>query len=72
MYPDLEKVEQSHDKRPRDSIGPGLAVPSDSGDNAEGRLLKAAIDSVRTLKGFIADYDRVAFAGRGAQSQSSI
>ena len=59
MYPDLSKIEQSDDRPPSGSIGIGFALPSDSDDDAKRRLLEANIDSVRALKGFIAEYDRV-------------
>jgi hypothetical protein len=59
MYPDLNKIEQSHDKAPSGSIGISFAVPSDFSDDAKRRLLELGIDSVRALKGFIAEYDRV-------------
>jgi FtsZ-binding cell division protein ZapB len=59
MYPDLNKIEQSHDKPPSGSIGIGTAGPSDSADDAKRRLIETSIESVRALKGFIAEYDRV-------------
>ena len=57
MYPDLSKIEQSEDRPP--SVGIGFALPSDPSDDPKRRLLEASIDSIRALKGFIAQYDRV-------------
>ena len=37
----------------------GFAVPSDSADDAKRRLLESGIESVRALKGFIVEYDRM-------------
>src|SRR4029077_5173188 len=59
MYPDLNQIEQSDDKQPGGLVGIGFAVASDSADNAKRRLLESAIESVRALKGFIVEYDRM-------------
>jgi hypothetical protein len=57
MYPDLNQIEQSDDEQPSGLVGIGFAVASDSADNAKRRLLE--IESVRALKGFIVEYDRM-------------
>ena len=64
MYPDLNQIEQSDDKPPSDLVGIGFAVLSDSADvdsadDAKRRLLESGIESVRALKGFIVEYDRM-------------
>jgi FtsZ-binding cell division protein ZapB len=59
MYPDLNQIEQSDDKPPSGLVGIGFAVPSDSADDAKRRLLESGIESVRALKGFIVEYDRM-------------
>ena len=59
MYPDLNKIEPSHDEPPSGSIEIGFAAPSDSADDVKRRLLESNIDSIRALKGFIAEYDRM-------------
>ena len=58
MYPDLNQIEQSDDK-PLSLVGISFAVPSDSADDAKRRLLESGIESVRALKGFIVEYDRM-------------
>ena len=59
MYPDPNQIEQSDDKPPSGLVGISFAVPSDSADDAKRRLLESGIESVRALKGFIVEYDRM-------------
>ena len=59
MYPNLNQIEQSDDKPPSGLVEIGFAVPSDSADDAKRRLLESGIESVRALKGFIVEYDRM-------------
>jgi FtsZ-binding cell division protein ZapB len=59
MYPDLNQIEQSDAKPPSGLVGIGFAVPLDSADDAKRCLLESGIESVRALKGFIVEYDRM-------------